>query len=386
MIAATGSSTPFYGQLGTDVLPKNAAPGSLMEKRGDTARRSPLSARDNGFFNSQLARDLESTGYGLHNPSGQTCTQQQPLLGSSQLSSISRVEIEDVSSLTKANPLGGTSKLRKLAKKTVDAQQQPTIILSQESSSDLDINALDEKMSSLQRTTVELPAGQIDLKYRSVEDARARLVKPRVTSSPAADLEAFKADRLNVVWRIMRAIDSHRCLKPQSKASRELTTNERAKWEKWQKDAHDRTLKNFEKDARREHLEAQSWEIYESIRVFHEYGPPEDLERDDGITSCLERADAVVKCLKEFAIARQRAMTGMNIDQFVANPAEYAKKKVASLWNTDRKRDKQNGSTDAAAGKKRTQAEALTEEQEDVEISTEQLQERDPRIRTSLGP
>lgn len=220
-------------------------------------------------------------------------------------------------------------------------------------------------MSSFDCADADLQVSEIGLNFTSVEDARKKLSRVPLTSNSLEELRKFMDCRPTLVCQIMCAIDSRKQLDPQPRSSHNLTPEEIKAWKDWQKVAHDATRIKLNADPGHKRLEARAWEMVEAFRVVHTDGYRHHDVAEHGEASCLERVKAVIVWLERLAIIRQRAVSDMDMDEFVTNPADYAKGKVASLWSNyqeeEKKRAAEAANKPAAAGETATTDKALAD-------------------------
>lgn len=177
----------------------------------------------------------------------------------------------------------------------------------------------------------ELSNDDLRLKFSNPDQARSTAY-PRSKKLNPKDIEAFQAEKFDIVLEIMSVINGHgkrKAPKPGRKQSGQWNDLEKHEWEEWNDTPHATVRSIIDGEWGHAKLEARSWMIFEQIVKNQMDGGVEKYSKKDALTTSRERLDSVLDHLEAYPIIRAYALDDMDIPRFVTNPSLYAKQKVA---------------------------------------------------------
>lgn len=159
----------------------------------------------------------------------------------------------------------------------------------------------------------------------------------------AEDVEVVKANMQPYVLKVVRAMVHDDYLKPQHRArSKTISVDEAARWNRWQQDHLEMVNSIFSVPKTAQimgEVEACAWLVVEAAIKAHESGYVLTTTfKADQTSACSKRIDDVVQVIKDFAIMRYDILHDITVDEFVANPRDFAQCKVKNMWNNTGRR------------------------------------------------
>ncbi|KAK3707468.1 hypothetical protein LTR37_012110 [Vermiconidia calcicola] len=233
------------------------------------------------------------------------------------------------------------------------------------------------------RSLVKVPTGNFSLKYRTFEEAEARIYRRiplEIANDNVAYVESYRGYYIRELTRAILSLDY--CEAPRSGPNaKTVTPGEARDWIRWQKVQLKKVRQARSIPTALDDAEARSVLIYHGVLDVNTRGSyPTTLKVDDGL-KCRERLETIISGIQDYAIVRADILGEPNIERLTAAPKHYVERKQANFWVNFKKKEKAS----AVDQEEHSNSEEEDDDDDDNDIPVEELKVDNPLMKVRFS-